>query len=182
MTFTYEGADLSKIIKKYFKNGNNYTIQYLDGTNFDYCSLASNEEQNIKCNMIKQAIERQVNISTKSISTINYVSLLNSILSAIGTSIGIKNNKEILSIILFILLPFSLYNYKKSSSKLNELKKYRMFLELIDDLDKINNSQFLKCIEFDNYYQKQFDINTLDEYSYRDVKTIYKKFKEISKK
>ena len=28
----------------------------------------------------------------------------------------------------------------------------------------------------------QFDINTLDEYSYRDVKTIYKKFKEISKK
>ena len=76
MTFTYEGADLSKIIKKYFKNGNNYTIQYLDGTNFDYCSLASNEEQNIKCNMIKQAIERQVNISTKSISTINYVSLL----------------------------------------------------------------------------------------------------------
>lgn len=93
-----------------------------------------------------------------------------------------NNDKVFLSYFSVIFSTFGIYNYRSNNKKIIELKKYKLFLDLVDHLDDINDSEFLKCIEFEKLYQKQFDINTLDEYTYGDVKTIYKSYKLKQKK
>ena len=73
-------------------------------------------------------------------------------------------------------------SYNKKINVYEWTKKYKLFLDLVDHLDNISDSEFLKCVEFEKLYQKQFDINTLDEYTYGDVKTIYKSYKLKQKK
>ena len=47
MNFSYEGADRSKIINKYIREGNNYTIEYLNGDISSFYSTDENQEQKI---------------------------------------------------------------------------------------------------------------------------------------
>ena len=49
------------------------------------------------------------------------------------------------------------------------------------DLSIINNSAFLKCIEFENMYQIPVDIETIDSYTYGEMKSIYKEYKKRKK-
>jgi len=52
-----------------------------------------------------------------------------------------------------------------------------LFFEMYNSLDEINKSEFMKCIEFENIYQKTLDIDTIDDFSYDEIKTLYRKFK-----
>lgn len=173
MTFTYEGANLSETIKDFFKQGNRYTINYLDNSSSSYICYNDNEVQRIKNTMVQQAIERQNKISKKDL-----LLGLKCYLIGFGISTGefilLLNNEDY--ILKLLTLGTSILTYKGCNSVINkllELKKYKMFLELNEYLKEINKGDFLKCIEFDNFYQIPFGIDTLDDYKYSKVKTIY---------
>lgn len=173
MTFTYEGANLSETIENFIKKGNIYTINYLDKSSSSYICYNDNEEQKIKNIMIQQAIERQNKIDMKSL----FLSL-NCYLIGFGISTGefmlLLNNGDYF--LKSLILGTSILTYKGCNTTINkliELKKYKMFLELRKNLEEINKGDFLKCVEFDNFYQIPFSIDTLDYYKYSKVKTIY---------
>lgn len=106
---------------------------------------------------------------------------LNSILSAIFCGFNLVN-KNTIGAIIFVLKSLIELKYSMSiNKKVNELKKYKLFLEMVKDLDEINKSGILKCIEFENIYQIPLDITTIDEYSYSDIKKIYKKCNLLEK-
>lgn len=65
----------------------------------------------------------------------------------------------------------------KELSKLNELKKYRLYISMMDELAKDENKNILDVIEFEKLYQVPLSINTLDRYSYGDMKVLKKELK-----
>lgn len=181
MTFTYLDADSSKIIKSFSVDGYNYTIIYLDGSVSQYTSYSENEKFRLTKIMLDQAIDRQENMDEKYLVKSMKVCYLNSILSAILGGFNLVNRNTIGAIIFIIKSLIELKYSMSINKKVNELKKYKLFLEMVKDLDEINKSGILKCIEFENIYQIPLDITTVDEYSYSDIKKIYKKCNLLEK-
>lgn len=178
MNFICPDTDKSKIIKNIEQRGCNYLITYLDGKSTQYISYNENEYQRLRNIMIDQAIERQTKINIDDLSFKKGLSIMSSFALLEGYILvnGIDNSN--LTLLLILLLMICLYNYKINSRKLKELKKYKLFLEMLDDIDYINKSNILKTIEPENIYQVPLDINTLDKYSYNDIKIINKQLKK----
>ena len=90
-----------------------------------------------------------------------------------------KGNMQLLACSLFILNIFYLKYVINNISKYNELKKYHIFLEIKDELDKEENKNILDVIEFDKIYQdpKGIKIDNLDNYSSHDISMIKKELK-----
>jgi len=181
MNFTYEGADFGKTIKKFYKEGNGFYIEYLDNSFSYYTCYNEKEEQRIIDIMMKQAVERDENINLTKFEIKKICSLVAAIISLFGTITAFENNKQAYFLILMTLSAIVINEYKTTSKEIKELKKYKLFLELAPNLKEVNDPELLKCIEFDKIYQKHFDITTLDEHSYSQVKTIYKAYKAIHK-
>ncbi|MDO4963117.1 MAG: hypothetical protein Q4E75_03370 [bacterium] len=73
-------------------------------------------------------------------------------------------------------------NNRKTKNQIKELKKYKLFLVLASDLENVNTSEVLRCVERNPKYQVPLDPTTLDVYSYSYVKRIYKNYKKNNKK
>lgn len=179
MTFSYEGVNLSKTIKKYERNENEYLIEYLDGSSYNYISYEYDEEEKIKKQMLEQAKERKELFDLHFLNFTDTVYLISGLLSAVGLSFSLIENENNFKHFWIILLIISIYKFKQTGNKLQELEKYRLFLELIEELgeEELNNPKYTKCYEFDSLYAKKIDIGSLDSFDYRDIKRIYTKYK-----
>lgn len=62
---------------------------------------------------------------------------------------------------------------------MTELKKYRLFIDMMEELKTINISKLLECVEFEHMYQILLDLCHIDEYSYGDMKRIRKNLDKI---
>lgn len=178
MNFSYDGADTSKLIKRYKKDGNNYTIEYLNGDISTFYSTGDNDEQNIMNTMIEQIIERQDKIDIISINNLKHLGVCTSLFSAVMLYANIiHENRELLLPILGLISGIIIS--KNESKKIKELKKYKLFLEMTKDnpMRKVDD-EWLDYIEFDKLYQIPLNVNTVDDYSYSDIKLLSKKMKE----
>ena len=177
MNFVSDKEDLSKIIKTYSVKGNNYSIEYMDGSESNFYCSNENLGKELRDTMIKQAIERQksfdINFYDK-LSTID-TTLLMFDLTILWPTLTYGNAKSISLVLL--ALGLATVTSTKINKTLKELKKYKLFLEMVDDVEYINKSDILKCVDFEPIYLKPFDINTLDDYTYGDVKKINKELK-----
>ena len=176
MNFSYNGVDTSKIIKKYQKQEFNYTIEYLNGDVSSFYSTNENEEKNIINTMISQIIEREKKMDINRLKSIRNIALLFSLLSSGIISIMINRNNDELLLFPILGLTLSVKTYRNQSKLINELKKYKMFLELTKDNPMCSvDDELLDYIEFDKIHQTPLNINTIDDYSYEDVKKLFKK-------
>lgn len=182
MNFTKDGEDLSKIIKKYRCDNGYYDIQYLDGSEAIYISTSPNEEERLKQIMISQAIDRQNKINIKALKLKDFVDHFLAWACSIETITLASRGYFSIEFFMLILTFICIKRVVKTSKKLRELKKYKLFLEMINDLDTINNSDFLKCVEFDKFHQIDFDINNLDQYTLGDVMAIKDNLQKVKEK
>lgn len=178
MNFTYKGANLGRTIKKCEVNRDSYDVEYLDGSTSHIYAEASIEK--LKERMIQQAVERDIEMSKSSeLNTSQKCFIIAMILETLALVLErVSSNR--MSFLIFYLSIIALYStclfditYKK-----RELQKYKLFLEMLDDLDKINESKFLECIMPEKMYQTQVNIITLDSIPYKDIKILYKKYKK----
>jgi len=174
MTFTHDNADLGKIIKRYDVTNNVYTIDYLDGSTSSYY-LSCDNTNKLNEIMLNQIIERDNSDLFDKLSK-QIKDCLKSLIIFIPVTILCKIT--FFNIILILLIALILNKCISNKRKINELKKYKLFLEMINDLDKVNDSKFLKQFEFDNLYHQQITINSLDDLSYGYVKKVYKSLKK----
>ena len=133
--------------------------------------------------MLEQAKERQNAYNLDNLSFYNKIYLSSEILSSALAVLNLneQNYKAIFGYSFLLLLVLGVKLHKTNSKKLKELKKYKLFFEMEKDLSIINNSAFLKCIEFENMYQIPVDIETIDSYTYGEMKSIYKEYKKRKK-
>ena len=175
MKYINDSTNPADIIKDYSRHNYSYMVKYMDGFECNYCCSKEGHEEEIINKMLEQAKEREKLENVKLLKFKKNLSLFASIVSTLCTISLYQQGK--ISALTIILLIASLYQYFKMKNRIEEIEKYKLFFELIPDLDTINHAEFLKCVECDNWYQIPFTINHLDEYSYNDVCTIYNKVK-----
>lgn len=181
MTFTYPEADLSKIIKFYQVHGVNYHVVYMDGSVNDYICYNKNEEQRLVETMIGQAMNRQIMmVLFKDYSQKAFTALLHSVLiGAMAISVNLHSNNMTL-ILGLINTALATFDIKKLKQRF-ELLKYQYYLEMYLNGYLCDNPEALNDLEFDKIYQKPLTINTLDQYSYGDIKRVWKKYAKDKK-
>lgn len=178
MTFTYDNADLSATIKRYRHKGSNYYIEYLDGSKSDYYCSSENESQRIEQIMLDQALDRQGMMDLQNMSFAKTLAISGAWISSAACSILYNNDKFVLGTLAMTGIVTGCIVARSEAIKIQELKKYKMFLEMYSDLHKINETELLSNVEPEPIYQYPLTINNVDNYSYGQMKTLYKKFNE----
>lgn len=176
MTF-YDGKELDeKIIGNYtFFGDDAIRVNYLftDEVINYYCVKARNIEAEISEIMMKQALDRD-----KELYSSIYKETIKNIIEALSTVIPYTMSRVIgvqfIGCLSFILGLVSLISFSNNYEKLKELKKYRLYFKIKDELEKDENSDITKIIEFDPIYRKPINIGSLDEFTYSDVKKLKK--------
>lgn len=182
MTFTHDDADLSRVIRKYIREGYNYHVEYLDNSIDNYVCYDECEELNIVNIMIEQALERQEKMSMESLAEVKNMSTMASLLGAFSSGVFFKNGKQGLALLSFIALTAGISTSKSKTKMLKELKKYQMFLNVISDIPYNElEEKWIEYIKTDKLYTQPFDINHLDNHSYSTVKSFYKKLNSNKK-
>lgn len=173
MTFNDGKEDIT--IKKYEKNNNNYFIEYLDGDCIIYYNSDKNHEEKIKNDILLQigdrdkkyfdSITKKLKISIIELVTLQIPFILNT------------GMNSYMFCLLFIINIYLIKSIRDNKKKLDELKKYRLYLEMKNDLEKKENADITKIIEFDPFYRKPINLSTIDEFSLYDMKLIKKELK-----
>lgn len=180
MTFTYDGADLAITIKNYKKNGNCYHVEYLDGTTSDYVCYDDNESQRLEGIMVNQALDRQGMMNIEKIEKTRNVDCACAVLTSLYTSFLYNQNKFTLCTLMLVNTGAWIHFARSNTTKVNELKKYKLFLEMYEDLSRVNEVELLSDIEPDHIYQIPLTISHVDDYSYRQMKSLYKKMNRMT--
>ena len=184
MTF-YHDDNLGNVINKFTNNGYNFSLEYLDGSEVNYYCTDLNRVKDIEKKMLEQAKERDeiyfdvIEKEVKRSLSIIYLLLSSTFLASY--------NKAILVICLnILLLIITSKNYFKNKKRLDELKKYRLFLSMYEDLKDDKNKNIVDILEFDKIYQHPFlTFNTIDNFKLSEVEGIKKEIirrKELKQK
>lgn len=183
MNFTYPGAKPGDTIRRCKPNGKGYEVEYFDGSTLQVDSELS--IKNIKEKMLDQAKVREIIMEDKYYTlSISQVCLITAIVLQLSVTIIENMTNKVQAILLFYSVLIAWYGscLIKITEKKKELKKYRLFLAMAEDLDKINDPEFLTCIMPEKLYQTPVDITTIDNISKRDMMILYKKYKKEIKK
>lgn len=177
MTFNYDNEDISKVIKHFKKENNNYTIKYLDGTTTKYYNSNENHEQELLNRMLNDAIKRDKEYYSnyKKNKLIEIASYMTTILFFIQTNNIAYKQINILFWIGIILSFLSLSITAKIKYQSKEIKKYHDYLSIINKLYKNENMDLIVEFEKNNGYV--LSINNLDLYSSEEIKHLVKNIK-----
>lgn len=183
MKYPFPDLSLNQIIKKYEIIDNNIIISYLDGHTkiIDYNKI--NELELLK-EMLNQAKLRNNNSnyynlvrSSRAKKDISYITYL--IQFCVIFNLFFETNlttHDLLRkcIILLLTIIYNLNYYNNKDKELNDFQKYQLYLEISDNLKQIN----IDISSFNELNKNEFlNINTLDNFSYEDLKKIYIKIK-----
>ena len=176
MTF-YDGQENNvEILKGYYSTKSHIKVNYLyddSSYTFNYSKAKENEITNI---MIEQALKRDEELYDKIHKDVKlyFTEMLLSLLSVI---LCLKGDMQLLLCISFIAGAIASMNLSASYEKLKEMKKFRLYHSIKDELEKPENKNITKVIEIDPLYREPIHIGTLDKFSYHDVKMIKKELK-----
>ena len=169
MTFTYMDADKSKTIATFKENKRNgfCYLSYLDKTREKFfCS--DEEKQKIRETMINQAIERDEKMS-QFLDTTEDLAL--NIASIISTALFIMTDNDLLFYVTILLI---IINIGEKMRKVNELKKYRLYLNMLKEIENVDEEELSRSIEFEKIDAFPLTIDNLDYYSYGQIKRVRK--------
>ena len=183
MNFCSYSQDKGEIIKNIEKNNLCYKVNYLDGTSKSFYTNDKEHLKELEKIMIEQAFDRDEEMykSKKDEAFCNTAMSIVTIISYSCLNIITPKDLKTIFVILTAFIATANVNMTVHSKKqLKELKKYRLFLEMYKDLEKIENKDITKILELDPYYRKNLNITTLDDFKLREVKMIKKELKRRS--
>ncbi len=178
MKYGYDGINSSDLIGNYEILNDKIIIKYLDGSSSEI-KYTKQDEIKLLNKMFNQAIARSNSYALYFAKSKKRDAIFNEVLSfcALGlVNVPVNSNlmiEYIIPLIYNICFPiFAIHNYLKYSDvkdEVNELKKYDIYLHLRHTLLLLkNNPNAFNGIE----KKGELNINTLDNYSLRDMKKI----------
>lgn len=173
----YDGRENDKeLIKDYLVNNDYIKVNYLYNDNPDIFMYTKEKEEEIVNLMIEQALKRDEELYSK-IYKETLINLSQTLLSMIPVILSLKNESQLLLCSSFIVGLIATTNLTENYKKLREMKKFRLYNSMKEELGKKENKDITKIIEFDPFYRKPINIGTLDNFSYSNVKSIKKELK-----
>ncbi len=163
MKYYYGLEDIKYIIEGYTKVNNKIIIRYLDQSTETVTDIDGTYEEALKKRMIDQLIKRNKSIDMNYLNmrvcldTLSFSSIY--ILTLINYYVTNGDILNALTITNIFVGGYALSRTKKSINTKKDIKKTNLFLELLEYLDK----------------DAKMNINTIDNYSYKQVKSVYRK-------
>lgn len=188
MKFGYEGANLSELIRKYKVSNQMMAINFLDDKGSFIIPYNEEVEQQIQDYMIEQAKLRKENMDlneyNNDLSRTVSLSLVGggfSIFSTVGliTAEQIFTQSYFGSLLVYagaITILSSLVAIKQNK-KVKELKKYDIYLSIREQLDNICDTKLYEGV---SPKRQSLNINTLDDYSLKELKDISSNLKKLT--
>ena len=193
MNFGYNGKNNNELIKKYAVVDNNIVITFLDDSQKTIPNTLENEK-NIVNLMLSQAIERNSSSELNKTKVLKALSA-GEILASTGVSfeylyLYANTSMEDFYLKLFSILMAGTYTmlgfafnkkvYESLDDKIDELKKYDIYLKLNDTLNEIVQDPYVS-LSLDERYKK-LNINTLDRYSLEEIKNLEKNLVDLKER
>lgn len=173
MNFGYDGVDNSKIIRGYSKSGDTIAIEYLDGSLFEI-PLSEENEGHVLDLMLTQARTRDRVFSVSKNECDRKKDILYAVwltsLGLLNTSLAFTNGTTFSKVAAGICYSGAVFEsicYAFENSDAKEIEKYNIYLGMKNELDKYNDSDLYQGIN-----NNQLNINTIDDYSLKDLKKI----------
>ena len=181
MKFTYEGADLSKIIRKYEIKKNKIIVTYLDNKKKEY-EFNEHIEKDLINTMLEQAKDRDEKYDDSNLHAKYYEGLINvSIIQGISmislpflTLIKNRNIGLTLCSCLVLFESKAAYELAKAgfkNAKLKDLVKYNCYLSIREELLKCKN--YKELLNNNNINKDILNINNLDSVKLRKILNLY---------
>lgn len=179
MKYGYARANFEELIRNYKVSNDKIIITFLDGSRKEIPFTEQNEAELLN-EMLKQAKIMRMNKSEHDLKVEKYDVLRRAIRMIPITFLDYvtANNSDTYQVVrtlsgvfcgltaLTIVTSSFIYNLK--ANELNELKKYKMYLDMKEDIDK-TDAYLFKGVKTKGM---PLNINTLDNYSLNDIKQI----------
>ena len=159
----YGLEDVKYLIEGYTKVNNKIIIRYLDQSTETVTDIDGTYEEALKKRMLDQLIKRNKSIDMNYLNmrvcldTLSFSSIY--ILALINYYVTKGDILNALTLTNIFVSAFALVRTEKSINIKKDIKKTNLFLELLEYLDK----------------DDKMNINTIDDYSYKQVKSVYRK-------
>lgn len=179
MKYEYNITKKVGLIKGYNVVDDNIFIEFLDESKFSIPNSLENEKI-VLDKMIEQAKERNKEVNIEALNEDkdeHFLNFMNNLLFWYITHLSIEciNNASIQFFCLLVIGINSYFasknfiNFYKCNKEIEELEKYDIYLDIMDDLEVCNNQELFYKVDNDT---KSLNINTLDNYSLKEIKQI----------
>ncbi len=163
MKFYVGDEDLGLVVETYKRYGSHLFIKYLDGSALDVIDSSGNYERVLQDKMLKQLQERNEVVDFEFLARkcyfdcVSFVSLYGLYMACLVKHDG--NVPFYITIPSVIMGTWGMMRAKESIKIMEDIKKSNLFLAMNDSLGD----------------DSELNVNTLDDYSYKNVRKIYKK-------
>ena len=163
MKFYVGDEELGLVVETYKRYGNYLFIEYLDGSVLTVNDSSGNYEKVLQDKMLKQLQERNEAVDFEFLARKCYFDCL-SFVSLYGLYMAclVKHDGNVpayITIPSIFMGTWGMMRAKESIKIMEDIKKSNLFLAMNDSLGD----------------DSELNVNTLDDYSYKNVRKIYKK-------
>lgn len=183
MKFYFGPEKEENIIYKYIElESGKIVVWYLNGRMEFIENVTEDTIKQIEDVMLKQLEEKNKSfnmVSIKKKCNLDII-LFNSIIGLyIANRLKFDEVKGYLTILSLGVTAFLCKNIVTDMQIINDIRKSKLFLNMYDKLQTAEGKALLEDICINKLYNDNLSINTIDDFSYKSIKTIYKKVKKI---
>ena len=174
MKFYTGPEDLKDVIERYIVIGNDMAVYYLNNRKVSIPNFTEEQREEIKKIMLQQLQERNESVNLrpytlqKSFDTAVLTTLVG---SYIANRIKFGTMKAYLTIGTIFGTIYLTNRILKEKAIIKEVKK--------SNLQTPEGKIAVEELNFDKIYSEELNVNTLDDFSYSEVKEVHKKLKKV---
>lgn len=179
----YEGPEeLNNVIGRYYVAGDSMVIFYLNHGSKVILNYTGEQEKEIRKIMLKQLQERNASIDLrpyvlqKNFDTVVLTTLAG---SYIANRIVFGNIETYLTIGTIFGTVYLTNRIFKKRAIINDVRKANLFLDMHEELQTPEGAKAVEELNFDKIFSKELNVNTLDNFSYGEIKEVHKKLKKV---
>lgn len=182
MKFYTGPEDLKDVIERYIVIGNDMAVYYLNNRKVSITNFTEEQREEIKKIMLQQLQERNESVNLrpytlqKSFDTAVLTTLVG---SYIANRIEFDTMKAYLTIGTIFGTIYLTNRILKEKAIIKEVKKSNLFLDMYEELQTPEGKGAVEELNFDKIYSEELNVNTLDDFSYSEVKEVHKKLKKV---
>ena len=171
MKFYTGPEDLKDVIERYIVMGNDMAVYYLNNRKVSIPNFTEEqrEERNESVNLRPYTLQ-------KSFDTAVLTTLVG---SYIANRIKFGTMKAYLTIGTIFGTIYLTNRILKEKAIIKEVKKSNLFLNMYEELQTPEGKIAVEELNFDKIYSEELNVNTLDDFSYSEVKEVHKKLKKV---
>ena len=182
MKFYTGPEDLKEVIERSTVIGNDMAVYYLNNRKVSIPNFTEEQREEIKKIMLQQLQERNESVNLrpytlqKSFDTAVLTTLVG---SYIANRIKFGTMKAYLTIGTIFGTIYLTNRILKEKAIIKEVKKSNLFLDMYEELQTPEGKIAVEELNFDKIYSEELNVNTLDDFSYSEVKEVHKKLKKV---